>query len=579
MADDLAAGPSRERRLSGNSVASAIDYSAVSSSSDSEDNIGSSDFSSDDGDSQNLPGSSSAVRRVSTVYGGDLLPSAQQRVAFSPRREPGLDLGMVLRSEAKRLTKAIDVFVMFFTAEVVNRICVNTNKYAWTQILKKQSYAEADGSWKEVTAAEMMKFIGLLIYMGIVELPRLHLYWSRGSLFPGFVPPKIMSRTRFFALLGMIHVSDPDEESGRKLDKISWLLEHMNEHSAKFFQPRKSLSVDERMVKSKARSGIRQYIKDKVVKWGYKLWVLADPQTGYTIQFYVYTGKREKASANGLAFDVVTKLCEPYLDQGYHIYMDNFYTSTALFLHLLKRCTLACGTTRKDRRGFPQQMKDSSWEKKAERGNIRWLRESGVLYLQWKDRRVVNMMSTIHTANNHVIAKRRVKKDGKWQEISVQKPKLVDEYNAGMLGVDKSDQMIASYNVLIKCVRWWKTLFFHSVDIACVNSYVIFQAHRQQHAGASELLRPSNFDQLAFRMELAQQLLDLEERPQVRTPPQTRSTQHKPYRLEKRRRCKKCYEDNKLDHKTNVICKTCNVCLCFTTARNCFAQYHANLRN
>ncbi|KAH8026348.1 hypothetical protein HPB51_020332 [Rhipicephalus microplus] len=101
------------------------------------------------------------------------------------------------------------------------------------------------------------------------------------------------------------------------------------------------------------------------------------------------------------------------------------------------------------------------------------------------------MMSTIHTANSHVIAKRRVKKDGKWQEISVQKPKLVDEYNAGMLGVDKADQMIASYNVLIKCVRWRKTLFFHSVDIACVNSYVIFQAHRQQHAGASELLRPS----------------------------------------------------------------------------------------
>lgn len=186
----------------------------------------------------------------------------------------------------------------------------------------------------------------------------------------------------------------------------------MNERSAKFFQPERSLSVDERMVKSKARSGIRQYIKDKVVKWGYKLWVLADPQTGYAIQFF-YTGKREKPSANGLAFDVVTKLCEPYLDQGYHIYMDNFYTSTTLFLHLLTMQTLACGTTRKDRRGFPKEMKDNGWERKAERGNIRWLRESGVLYLQWKDRRAVNMMSTIHTANDHVLAKRRVKK--KWE--------------------------------------------------------------------------------------------------------------------------------------------------------------------
>lgn len=290
----------------------------------------------------------SLIYSVSTVYGGDLLPPAQQSVTFSPRREPGLDLGMVLRSEAKRLTRAIDVFIMFFTAEAINRMCANTDKYAWTQILHKQSYAEPDGSWKEVTAAEMKKFIGL-IYVGIVELPRLHLHWRGGLLFSGFAPPKTMSRTLFFffALLGMLHVSDPDEERGHKLDKVSWLLQHMNERSAKFFQPQRSLSVDERMVKSKVRSGIRQYIKDKVVKWGCKLRVLADPQTGYTIQFFVYTGKREKPSPNGLAFDVVTKLCEPYLDQGYHIYIDNFYTSTTLFLHLLARHTLACGTTRR----------------------------------------------------------------------------------------------------------------------------------------------------------------------------------------------------------------------------------------
>ncbi|XP_077533871.1 uncharacterized protein LOC144145909 isoform X2 [Haemaphysalis longicornis] len=100
------------------------------------------------------------------------------------------------------------------------------------------------------------------------------------------------------------------------------------------------------------------------------------------------------------------------------------------------------------------------------------------------------------------------------------------------------------------------------------------QAHRKQHAGAPELIRPSNCDQLAFRMELSQ---DQEKRPHVRTPPQTKKVLHKPLRLEKRKRCKKCYDEKKVDLKTNVICKTCNVCLCFTTARNCFAQWHANL--
>lgn len=63
MGDDPVAGPSRVRRLSGNSVASESDDLAVSSSSDSEDDPGSSDFSSDNENTQDQPGPSSAVRR------------------------------------------------------------------------------------------------------------------------------------------------------------------------------------------------------------------------------------------------------------------------------------------------------------------------------------------------------------------------------------------------------------------------------------------------------------------------------------------------------------------------------------
>ena len=45
--------------------------------------------------------------------------------------------------------------------------------------------------------------------------------------------------------------------------------------------------MDERMVRSKHRSGMRQYNKDKPTKWGLKLWVLADSDTGYTYNFNV----------------------------------------------------------------------------------------------------------------------------------------------------------------------------------------------------------------------------------------------------------------------------------------------------
>ena len=48
------------------------------------------------------------------------------------------------------------------------------------------------------------------------------------------------------------------------------------------------MSVDERMVRCKHRSGIRQYMKDKPTKWGVKLWVLADSDIGYTVDLNVY---------------------------------------------------------------------------------------------------------------------------------------------------------------------------------------------------------------------------------------------------------------------------------------------------
>ena len=80
------------------------------------------------------------------------------------------------------------------------------------------------------------------------------------------------------------------------------------------YQPRQQLAIDERMVKSRHRSGIRQYIKDKPTKWGIKLWVLADSSNGYTVDFNVYIGKAagRDVSVHGLGYDVVVKLMQNF---------------------------------------------------------------------------------------------------------------------------------------------------------------------------------------------------------------------------------------------------------------------------
>ena len=106
------------------------------------------------------------------------------------------------------------------------------------------------------------------------------------------------------------------------------------------------VSVDKRLVKSKHRSGIRQYIKNKPVKFGIKLWVLADSENGYTCDFNVYAGKGDIDYDNNfsLGYNTVMQLCDRLLNQGYHVIYDIFFNSPQLVTDLYYQDTSSCGT-------------------------------------------------------------------------------------------------------------------------------------------------------------------------------------------------------------------------------------------
>lgn len=90
-----------------------------------------------------------------------------------------------------------------------------------------------------------------------------------------------MPRIRFRALMSLLHVVDPATETpGDKLHKIQSFIDDFKSKCLSLYQRRQQVAIDERMVKSRHRSGICQYIKDKPTKWGLKLWVLADSSNG-----------------------------------------------------------------------------------------------------------------------------------------------------------------------------------------------------------------------------------------------------------------------------------------------------------
>ena len=509
---------------------------------------------------------------------------------FTPSRPAGIHFERPqLRSTMK---KAVEFFNLFFTIEMINNIVAHTNSYAWEHIFSgsHQSYTSPDGSWKETTADEIKRLIALIIYMGLVKIGDVDKYWSIKTLFHGLWARAIMSRTRFKALMAMLHVVDPaKEDKSHKLREVESFIDYFKSRCLALYQPRQNLAIDERMVKSRHRSGIRQYIKDKPTRWGIKLWVLADSSNGYTVDFNVYIGKvtGQETSKFGLGYDVVMKLIRPFLNQGYHLFVDNFYTSVKLFKDLFAQGVLATGTMRETRRDFPAALKNSKeWAKGKERGSMRWERYPPCLALQWVDNKVVSMLTTIDRANDHGLVNRKTKTDGVWNTREVSQPKVIDNYNKFMSGVDRSDQILTTNSALRKSMKWWKTLFYHLIDMAVVNGFILFKEHQAQFPDDDALKRPSHYSLADFRAEIIRQICGF---PDYGSPPANTTVEspppapeefisvHIPVFSSTQRRCVVCYKEGKGDFRVRSYCDApqCQKYMHVSKGWDCFAVFHS----
>lgn len=404
--------------------------------------------------------------------------------------------------------------------------------------------------------------------MGLVKKHRIDSYWN-ASDYSQDTPMfrKIFSLTTFKLILRFFHTSDSDLEPKKGTDrydptyKFKQILEFLNTTWSREYQLHRDISIDESIVGFKGRHVLVNYIRiKKHHQWGPKEYNLADT-SGYVHQT-IFHVKGMGVSEFGQPYDVCDSLLKPHYHKNHRLYVDNYYTSIPLCDKMLKKDIYVTGTVRANRRGLPAKINS----KQKLKGDLLAQRTGQLLAISWMDRKQVRMLSTSST-----VVPVEVTKHKQTRKI----PKLVLDYNKGMGGVDKSDQMTDQYASEIKTVKCWRKIVFHLLARTTTNAYICYVENKQ--------ITGKKMTHLEFQVALVEGLIGGYAEARKRScrpslgPEAARLTGR--HFLEtipdkKRRKCEVCAHKEADGYKGSRIrtwCSDCGVALCM---EDCFKRYH-----
>lgn len=233
----------------------------------------------------------------------------------------------------------------------------------------------------------------------------------------------------------ILHFCNNDEKNDDRLFKIRLAVDDLKTSFQNNFTPYQNLCIDESLLLFKGRLKFKQYIPSRRCRFGVKLFLICDCQTGYVLNFIIYAGSTTEIVDNnpelGKSGQIVLTLMETYLNKGHSLYIDNWYTSPLLFVH--KQKTNACGTIKKNRKfmpDFPSQ--------KIKKGDVIFNMSGPLLVIKWCDKREILMLTTMHE-----VGMAETGKEDRDTGEKLLKPISVSEYN-NMGAVDTSDMVLSN---------------------------------------------------------------------------------------------------------------------------------------
>ncbi|XP_028660386.2 piggyBac transposable element-derived protein 4-like [Erpetoichthys calabaricus] len=364
----------------------------------------------------------------------------------------------------------------------MQNVADETNRYARAEIHAMRDQLKPRSIWKkwrDVSLTEMKCYIGVILKMAITNAADVKDYFS--TTWDNYMPffTDLFTRDRFCMIHWMLHVQPPSNpDPGQRQtrgEKVKNMVAHMKSKCAELYIPEQNIAVDETTISFKGRTSFLMYNSQKPTKWGLRVYSLADSKTGYLSQFEPYYGSCTKdilpypdlPVPARVVLHLVKGLIQDDRSSGYHVYTDRYYTSPALGVELTKLRVSITGTVQKNRKLLPSDIKKKLKLKKNE--SVAW-KSNKQLALVWQDKRLIFMYSTFHNAVSE--EKERRKRGGEVEKII--KPCVISDYTEHMGAVDRFDHYAVSYNFSRKTVKWWRKTFYWLLEVAIVNSYILW---------------------------------------------------------------------------------------------------------
>lgn len=456
---------------------------------------------------------------------------------------------------SENVSSECESFLKLLDIEMIDCIVTWTNKY----ILGIKSKYQRTRNCKLTDRSEIMGLIGILFLIGIKKAHFVNVKELWDSDGTGMeILRAAMSYKRFLFLMRSLRFDDTETRSERrktdKLAAIRHIFESFTNNLKRAYNPTEFVTIDEMLVGFRGRCSWIQYIPSKPAKYGLKLFALCDAKTFYTSGLEVYVGKQPDGpfQVSNTPADIVKRLVKNIEGSNRNITTDNWYTSCQLADDLLQKKLTLLGTLRKNKREIPPEFLAQK-NQTIGISKFGFQKNKTVVSYSTKKNRSVILLSTMH--------------DTAEVDPDTGKPIIILDYNKTKGGVDTVDKMVATYSVSRITRRWPMVIFYHMINIAGINSQILYSLSKRGEAPKYRRIFLKNLalqlsnEHMKKRTQITSLPSDVANFLKRKYSPEEPTSAAGPSSKKKKGRCHVCGR-----HKDTATTKTCVKCNKFTCA-------------